>query len=82
MSLDRPAARQKILAAVREMAREFPDADYCFAREHFGLLGKIRRITGNIMPTACQCWEYVGLDRSALVDEFEFGQLDLAARAA
>lgn len=61
------------------MAREYPDADYCFARERFGLLGKIRATTGNIMPTASQCWEYVGLDRSALVDEFEFTKQDIAA---
>ncbi len=79
MSIDRRTAKQKILATVREMAREFPDADYCFARERFGLLGKIRAVTGNIMPTACQCWEHVGLDRSGLVDEFEFTQQDIAA---
>lgn len=82
MSLDRQVTRQKILALVREMAAEFPDADYCSAREAFYLLGKIRRLTGNIMPTAQQCWEYVGLDRTHLVDEFEFSQLDIAARAA
>lgn len=82
MSLDRHATRLKILALVREMAAEFPDADYCFARQEFYLLGKIRRLTGNIMPSAKQCWEYVGLDRTHLVDEFEFAQLDIAARAA
>jgi len=77
MPIDCQAARQKILATVREMARRYPDADYCFARENFGLLGKVRQITGGIMPTARQCWEYVGLDRSALVDEFEFTQQDI-----
>lgn len=82
MSVDRQATRQKILALVREMAAEFPDADYCYARQEFYLLGKIRRLTGNIMPTAQQCWQYVGLDRTHLVDEFEFAQLDLAARRA
>lgn len=50
MSIDPQAAREKILATVRELAR--------------------------------QCWEYVGLDRSALVDEFEFTQQDIAAQAA
>ncbi|MDR8878057.1 hypothetical protein [Burkholderia multivorans] len=81
MSIDRQATRRKILAVVREMAQEFPEAAYTDARERFGLLGKIRTITGNVMPTARQCWEYVGLHRSHLVDEFEFSQQDNAERA-
>lgn len=81
MSIYRQATRRKILALARDMAREHPDVDYCTAREQFGLLGKVKQITGNIMPTARQCWEYVGLDRSHLVDEFEFVQQDNVARA-
>ncbi|CRN68844.1 hypothetical protein AX279_17695 [Pseudomonas sp. J237] len=76
--IDRKIAKQQILAAAREMAKAFPTQDYCYAREHFGLLRIIKRITGNIMPTARQCWEYVGLDRTAIVDEFEFAQTDIA----
>lgn len=79
--LDRQAARGAILALVREMARTFPEADYCFAREQFGLLPKIRRLTANAKPTASQCWEHVGLQRSHLVDEFEFAQSDFARTA-
>ncbi|ALN21861.1 MULTISPECIES: hypothetical protein [Ectopseudomonas] len=79
--IDRKNAKQQILAAAREMAKAFPSQEYCYAREHFGLLGIIKRITGNIMPTARQCWEYVGLDRSAIVDEFEFAQADFARKA-
>jgi hypothetical protein len=75
--LDRQKARTKILEAVRAVARDYPDAQYGFAREQSGLLGQIKRICGNIMPTAKQCWEYVGLDRSKLVDEFAFAQDDL-----
>lgn len=78
----REKTRSEILAAVREMAAEFPGADYCFARKQFGLLGRIKSITGHIMPTAQQCWEFVGLDRSRLVDEFDFAQEDVARRAA
>lgn len=77
MSFDRQAARLKILATVREMAKEYPEVAYCAARESSGLLGKIRSICGNSWPTARQCWEAVGLDRSHLVDEFEFTQDDL-----
>lgn len=76
--IDRRMAKQKILAAARKMAEAFPEHSYCYAREQFGLLGKIKSITGNVMPTARQCWEYAGLDRSAIVDEFEFAQADLA----
>lgn len=79
--IDRKAARLEILAEVRAMAKEFPESDYCYARESFGLLGKIKRITQNVMPDAKRCWEYVGLDRSALVDEVEFAQLDLRAKS-
>jgi len=75
--INRRIARQRILASAREMAEAHPETDYCAAREQFGLLGKIKAITENIMPTAKQCWEYVGLDRSAIVDEFEFTQADL-----
>jgi hypothetical protein len=75
--LDRQKARTEILDAVRETAREYPEAEYGAAREQFGLLGRIKRICGNIMPTAKQCWEVVGLDRSKLVDEFTFTQEDL-----
>jgi hypothetical protein len=82
MAADRQAARKEILAAVREMAREFPDSDYCFARSQFGLLGKISVICDRNWPTAKQCWESVGLDRSHLVDEFEFTQSDLRNKAA
>ena len=77
--LDREKARRDVLAAVREMAKKHPESDYCFAREQFGLLGHIKRICGNVMPTAKQCWEYLGLDRSKLVDEFIFAQGDLKA---
>jgi hypothetical protein len=80
--IDRDKARREILAAVREMAAEFPEADYCFAREGFGLLGRIKTITERVMPTARQCWEFVGLDRSRLVDEFHFAQEDAVRRAA
>jgi len=66
----------QILAAVRAMAVAYPDADYCFAREASGLLGQIRLICKGMWPTARQCWEGVGLHRSHLVDEFEFGQAD------
>lgn len=76
--LDPQATRRDILALVREMAATFPEADYCFAREQFGLLSKICRLTGNAMPTAALCWEHVGLQRSHLVDEFEFAQMDRA----
>lgn len=79
MMADRKRAKAEILKTVRKMAADFPDQDYCFARERFGLLGKIKQITGNVMPTAKQCWEYVGLDRSAIVDEFEFAQADRKA---
>jgi hypothetical protein len=75
--LDRQKARTEILDAVREMAREYPEAEYGFAREQSGLLGQIKRICGNIMPTARGCWEHVGFDRSKLVDEFAFAQDDL-----
>ncbi|WP_262029671.1 hypothetical protein [Microvirga sp. Mcv34] len=75
--LDRQKARSEILDAVRQMARQYPEAEYGFAREQSGLLGQIKRICGNIMPTARQCWEFVGLDRSKLVDEFAFAQEDL-----
>lgn len=80
--IDRKKAKKQILAAAREMAAAFPTQDYCFAREQSGLLGKIKQITGNIMPSAKQCWEYVGLDRSAIVDEFEFAQTDIARHRA
>lgn len=79
--LDCQAARRAILALVREMALTFPEADYSFAREQFRLLPKIRRLTGNAMPTAARCWEHVGLQRSHLVDEFEFAQMDHARTA-
>lgn len=82
MITDRQTTRTKILALAREMAREYPNASYCDARQQFGLLGKIRRATGNVMPTARQCWEYVGLYRSHLVDEFDFAQLDNATAGA
>ncbi|WP_262267242.1 MULTISPECIES: hypothetical protein [Microvirga] len=75
--LDRQQARSEILEAVREMAREYPQAEYGTAREQSGLLGRIKRICENIMPTARLCWEFVGLDRSKLVDEFTFTQEDL-----
>jgi ATP-dependent helicase YprA (DUF1998 family) len=75
--LDRMKARTQILDAVRSMAHEYPDAEYGFAREQSGLLGQIKRICGNAMPTARLCWEHVGLDRSKLVDEFTFAQEDL-----
>lgn len=75
--MDRQATRTKILAAVRQMAKAFPKADYCDAREQSGLLGTIKRICNNRMPTAKQCWESVGLTRQHLVDEFEFTQSDL-----
>jgi hypothetical protein len=78
--IDRQAARKKILAAVREMAREFPDADYCTARAQFGLLGRVSAICDRSWPTAKQCWEAVGLVRSHLVDEFEFTQSDLRSK--
>jgi hypothetical protein len=81
MSVDRQKLRRQMLALAREMATEFPSAGYCAARQQFGLLGKIRRISANVMPTARQCWEYVGLDRTHLVDEFEFAHLDLASKA-
>lgn len=74
--IDRQAARSQILAAVRAMAAAYPDADYCRAREASGLLGQIRTICKGMWPTARQCWEGVGLHRSHLVDEFEFGQAD------
>tara|TARA_R110002033_G_scaffold42475_1_gene83551 strand:- start:514 stop:822 length:309 start_codon:yes stop_codon:yes gene_type:complete len=74
--INRNLARAQILSAARDMARVFPTQSYSFAREQFGLLGKIKQITGNAMPTAKLCWEYVGLDRSAIVDEFEFTQDD------
>jgi hypothetical protein len=80
MNIDRQTCRKKILATVRDMAREFPDADYCDARDRFGLLGKIKTMMGNVMPTAKQCWQYVGLHRSHLVDEFEFSQEDFVTR--
>lgn len=75
--INRRIARQRILAAAREMAEAHPEADYCAAREQFGLLGKVKEITQDVMPTGKLCWEYVGLDRSAIVDEFEFTQADL-----
>ncbi|MEZ0168363.1 hypothetical protein [Microvirga sp. TS319] len=75
--LDREKARIGVLAAVRQMAAEYPDASYCEAREQFGLLGQIKRICGNAMPTARRYWEHIGLDRSKLVDEFTFAQEDL-----
>jgi hypothetical protein len=80
--LDRPRARTQILEAVRAMARDYPEAEYGFAREQSGLLGQIKRICGNAMPTARQCWEAVGLDRSKLVDEFAFAQDDLKQASA
>lgn len=80
--LDRQKARTEILEAVRAMARQYPDAEYGFAREQSGLLGQIKRICGNAMPTAQRCWEYVGLDRSKLVDEFTFAQEDLRKASA
>lgn len=80
--IDRQSARKQILAAVRDMAAACPSADYCTARSAFGLLGKVRQICKNMWPTAKQCWEAVGLERSHLVDEFEFTQVDNAKRAA
>lgn len=80
--IDTMKARANILAAAREMASAYPDMDYCSARFQFGLLGKVKRITGDVMPTAKQCWEYVGLERSAIVDEFEFSQADIARSRA
>lgn len=77
--MNREKCRNEILQAVRDMAKAFPDVDYCLARERFGLLGRVKALTGHVMPTAKQCWEYVGLDRSRLVDEFAFAQADLAA---
>jgi hypothetical protein len=35
--LDRQKARTQILDAVREMARDYPEAEYGFAREQSGL---------------------------------------------
>ena len=75
--LNREKARAEILEAVRQMARDYPDATYSEAREQSGLLGRIKQICGNAMPTAQRCWTYVGLDRSKLVDEFSFTQEDL-----
>ncbi|MEM5405871.1 MULTISPECIES: hypothetical protein [Paraburkholderia] len=80
MDIDRQSTRRKILEVVREMAGKYPTEDYCDARQRFGLLGKIRSLAKNVMPTARQCWEYVGLHRSHLVDEFEFAQQDNAAQ--
>lgn len=77
--LNRKIAKKQILEAAREMAVAYPGIEYCDARERFGLLGRIKEICGNAMPTARQCWEYVGLHRSAIVDEFEFAQSDLAS---
>jgi hypothetical protein len=76
-AVDRQAARSAILKAVREMAAKHPGADYRVAREASGLLGTIKAICKRNWPTARQCWEAVGLDRSHLVDEFYFTQLDL-----
>jgi hypothetical protein len=81
-SLDRTKVRKEILAAVREMSAKYPHADYCYARDQFGLLWKIKAICKNTWPTAKECCEAVGLDRSYLVDEFEFTQADLMERAA
>lgn len=75
--LNREKARAEILKAVRQMARDYPEATYSEAREQSGLLGRIKQICGNAMPTAQRCWTYVGLDRSKLVDEFSFAQDDL-----
>jgi hypothetical protein len=75
--LNREKARAEILEAVRKMTRDYPDATYSEAREQSGLLGRIKQIRGDAMPTAQRCWTYVGLDRSKLVDEFTFTQEDL-----
>lgn len=79
--INRNQARREILAAAREMAKKYPTHSYPEAREAFGMLGRIKDITGHIMPTAKHCLEYVGLDRSAVVDEFEFAQNDIARTA-
>jgi hypothetical protein len=76
--MDRQSTRRKILASVRKMAEAFPVTGYCEARERFGLLGIIKRLCNNVQPTAKQCWEFVGLTRQHLVDEFEFAQVDIA----
>lgn len=75
--VDRIEARKLILNEARAMAHAHPERDFCTARERYGLLGKIKHITGNVMPTAKQCWESVGISRSAIVDEFEFTQDEL-----
>jgi hypothetical protein len=75
--LNREKARAEILEAVRQMARDYPEATYSEAREQSGLLGRVKQICSNAMPTAQRCWTYVGLDRSKLVDEFCFTQEDL-----
>ena len=75
--LNREKARAEILDAVRQMARDYPDATYSEAREQSGLLGRIKQICGNALPTAQRCWTNVGLDRSKLVDEFSFTKEDL-----
>lgn len=82
MGLDQQSARSAILKAVRDMAAAFPEAEYCAAREEFGLLGIIRRICKNHWPTAAQCYQGVGLTRSHLTDEFEFTQADLKLKAS
>jgi hypothetical protein len=55
LMFDRNVARREILQAVRDMAKAYPSADYSFVRQEFGLLGWIKRICGNIMPTAQKC---------------------------
>lgn len=72
----RSSRRYQILALVRDMAVEFPHTDFGYAREQFGLLGKVKVICNNEAPTARECWESVGLQRSHLVDKFEFTQID------
>lgn len=80
--IDRNQARRQILAAAREMAAQHPTCSYETARDAFGMLGRIKELTNHIMPTAKHCLAFVGLDRSAVVDEFEFALADIARTAA
>lgn len=63
--------REQILALASQMGREFPGFSYSDARQHFGLLPRVKALRPGCFATAKEVWESCGLLRADLVAAFE-----------